>query len=310
MRHPARTAATGVAAALLAATAACGSGNALQGLSPGQIVTLASSKVTGQSYRMAISATESFDASGVHGLPAGMLQQMSGSLPSFRISGSGEVQNSQRIRVAMTLSLPTVGDRKVVAVAYDGHYYTSIDGGRTFADAGTLSLQGVASTPDDVKALLQGATDVKDLGTTVHDGERVEHLRANLGKDYFNHLFDSFIGSGSAAAAMQQVRTLFAQVITISTSSLDIYVRTLDGRIEATDMHAVMSLDMGKLVSLLTGQYGGRIPSGSHVSDVSGAVVLTLSGTTRFTDYGAKIAVSKPTVDPNAPSLQNVFGGS
>lgn len=308
MRHPARAAAIGVAAAVLA-TAACGSSNALRGLSPGQIVTLASSKVTGQSYRMAISATESFDAGGVHGLPAGLLQQFSGSLPSFHINGSGDVQDGRRMRLAMTLSLPSAGEKHVVGVAYDGHYYISIDGGHSFADAGTLSLQGAASTPDDVKALLDGATGVKDLGTTTHDGERVEHLRASLDKDYFNHFYDSFTGSGSAAAAMQQFRSLIAQVTTVSASSLDVYVRTLDGRVEATDMHAVMSLDMGRLVALLTSRYGGGIPSGSHVSDITGAMVLTLSGTDRFTDYGAKITVSKPAVDPNAPSLQNIFGG-
>lgn len=306
MRPLAKPAIAVAATALLATATACGSANVLQGLSPKQMVTLASSKVTGQSYRMAVDGTVSIDVSGVRGLSAAELQMMAGALQNFRLTGSGDVQNSQRLRLAMTLALPTLGDKHFVAVAYDGHYYMSFNGGKSFADVGTLGLQGVATTPDDIKTLLDGAAGVKDLGTTIHDGERVEHLRATLGQDYYNRFFDKF--SGSTLGAMQEVGALIKQVVSISGSTLDVYVRTLDGRVEATETHATMSLDMGRFIEALTHEFGGRIPSGSGAGSITGAMVIAVSGTNRFTDYGARITVSKPTVDPNAPTLPGIFG--
>jgi hypothetical protein len=306
MRHLGKLAATGLAAGLLAT--ACGSADVLQGLSPAQMVTLASSKVTGQSYRMAITGQVSIDASGVQGLPPDVINQMTTFLRNFSMNGKADVQSGQRLRMTMSMSIPTIGDKSVVAVLYDGHSYVSVNGGNDFADAGTFNLQGIAATPSDVKSLLAGATKVKDLGTTVHDGQRVEHLRATLGPSYLNDLLAKISGSGSGAAAVQQLRDFIKQVIQLNDGTLDVYVRTLDGRVEDVDSNVTMSLDMGKLISMLLNQYSGQIPSGSRVPQVSGLVVMKVTGSDRFSDYGAKITVTKPTVDPNAPGISNVFG--
>lgn len=309
MRHLVKLAVAGLAASLVAT--ACGaSPTVLQGLTPNQMVTLASSKVTDQSYRMAIQGTVSIDASGVHGLPQDALNQMTAALRNFSMSAKGDVQNGQRTRMSMSMSMPSLGDKSFVAVLYDGHYYVSLNGDNHFADAGTLNLQGIAATPSDVKSLLTSATDVKDLGTTVHDGQSVEHLRATLGPTYLSDLFGKMSGSGSGAAAVQQMREFMTRVMQVTEGTVDMYVRTLDGRVEDVDSNVGMSLDMGKLVSMLVNQYGGQIPSGSNIPQVSGVLVMKVTGSDRFTDYGAKITVSKPTVDPNAPGLPSLFGGT
>ena len=307
MRHLAKLAATGIAAALLAT--ACGATNVLLGKTPDQIVQLASSRVTGESYRMTMGETTTVDASGVEGMPSSMLDAMTSAMSGITISGRGEVQSAQRMTMNMTTSAAgkTV---KMQAVMYDGHFYIALNGDNRFADAGTLNFQGAAATPDDIKQLLTNATAVKDLGPTVHDGQRVDHLSAMLGSDYISSVLNKVTGSGSGADAIKAIAGLLKDVFTIRDATLDVYVRDVDGRVEAVSSHMTMAMDMGKFVAKLIGQYGGRPGAGSGLGNVTGALVMKITGTNNFSDYGAKITVTKPTVDPNAPSLPNIFGGS
>ena len=308
MRHLGKLAATGLAASLL--TTACGGvADVLAGLSPSQVISLAGAKVTTQSYRMAVHGTVAIDAGQVQGMPPSALEQMSGILKSFTVDGKADVQSAQRLRMAMSLSLPQAGAKQFVAVLYDGKYYLSLDGGRTFADGGGFNLQGITASPTDVKSLLTGTVDPRNLGTTVHDGQNVEHVRATLGPNYFNDVLDKFSGSGAAASGAGQLRDLIKQIISVRSGTVDVYVRTLDGRIESTRSQVVIALDMGKLMSVLLHQFGGQIPSGSALPQVSGSMLMTVSGTDRFSDYGASISVAKPTVDPNAPGFPSLFGG-
>jgi hypothetical protein len=307
MRHLAKLATVGLSAGLLA-TACGGSTNVLQGKSPTQIIQLASSQIGGQSYEMAVDGKLGFDASGVQGIPADQLGQFTSAMRSFSMSGKADVQTVQRVR--LNLSVSVAGTEKTVkAVLYDGHYYVSLDGVK-YADAGTLNLQGLPISPDDIKAQLTGVGDVKDLGATTHDGVRVEHLHATLSKNYMTDMLNKVGGSGAGAAAVQQMSRLFAQVISIKDGSIDAYVRSSDGRLESTATHVVMALDMQKLISLVMGAFGGRMPSDSGIGNVSGSLAMTVDGTAKFSGYGSKITVTKPAVDPNAPSLpSNLFGG-
>ena len=308
MRHLAKLAAAGLAAGI-AATACGAATNVLQGKTPTQIVQLASAQVTGQSYRLSIDGHFSIDVSGISGIPSDTLDQLAGAMKDFSMTGKGDVQNAQRLKLSMTLSLGSLGDKTFAAVLYDGHYYVALDG-KSFADAGSLNLQGIAASPDDIKSELQDATSVKDLGATIRDGQHVEHLQAHLNANYMNDMLNKVTGSGSGAQSLQQAAELFKNVVTIGANTIDVYVRTSDGRVESVDTDMTMSFDMAKFVSLLTGQLGGAIPPGGGAGDVSGAMVMKITGTDRFTDYGARITVSKPTVDPNAPGLPGLFGGS
>ncbi len=307
MRHLAKLALGGLSAALLA-TACGGATSVLQGKTPEQIIQLASTKVTGESYRMAMTADMSVDASGVQGMPATMLDAMTSAMKNFSMDGKGEVQDPQR--VGMTMSISVAGEKKQMAVVlYDGHYYISMNNDGKYADAGSLNLEGVNASPSDIKRLLTGAVDVKDLGATVHDGQRVEHLHANFGANYIQDQLDKITGSGSGASAIQQITQLLKDVFTVKDGGLDVYVRDVDGRVEAVVTDMTMAIDMGKFMSLLMQQYGGKLGTGSQLGSISGSMLMKINGTDRFSDYGAKITVSKPAVDPNAPGLPgNLFG--
>ena len=144
MRHLSTLGAAVVAAALLA-TGCGGATNVLQGRSPQQIVRLASSQITSTSLRMKLDGRVHIDASGVQGIPADQLQQFAGSMQGIAITGSADVQNARRLR--MTITLPSVPGTSMVVVVYDGSFYVSRDGGKTFADAGDLGLQGPPPRP-------------------------------------------------------------------------------------------------------------------------------------------------------------------
>jgi hypothetical protein len=303
MRHLARFAAAGLATGLVA-TACGGTGNILQGRTPAQIIQLASSKVSGLSYQMALHGTVSVDTSGVQGMPAGALNAVGSVLHDLTMDGNADVQNPQRMRMTMTMSL--LPGKKLVAVFYDGAFYISMDGGASFASVGSLNLQGLATTPDDIKTLLSGATNVKDLGLTTHDGERVEHLQATLGPNYIDDALGKLTGGGNSS--LQQFGALLKDVFKVTDGTLDAYVRTNDGRVEAVLSHMVLSMDMAKLMAVVLQNLGGQVPSGSGVRQITGAMAMTVDTSSRFTDYGATITVSKPTVDPNAPGLPNLFG--
>jgi len=304
MRHLARFAAAGLATGLVA-TACGGATNILQGRTPAQIIQLASSRVSGLSYQMVLHGTVSVDAGGVQGMPAGALDAMGSVLHDITMDGNADVQDPQRVRMTMTVSL--LPGKKLVAVFYDGGYYLSVDGGSTFSSVGSLNLQGLAITPSDVKSLLSGATNVKDLGLTTHDGERVEHLQATLGPNYINDELGKISGA-SSSPSMRQFGSLLKDIFTVTDGTVDAYVRTNDGHVEAVLSHMVLSMDMGKLMGTVQQHLGGQIPAGSGISQIAGSVVMKVDSTSRFTDYGARITVSKPTVDPNAPSVPNLFG--
>jgi hypothetical protein len=304
-----KLAAIGVGAALLAT--ACGSGgNLLQGKSPDQIIQLAAAQVSGQSYHFALDGTVNIDTSGVTGIPQDQLGQLSGALQNLTMTGKGDVQDLKHVRIDISVGVEGV-TKSITAVLYDGHYYVSLDGDGKYADAGSFNLSGLTVSPADVRDQLSGAGDVSDLGQTVYNGVKVEHLHATLAKDYLSKLVSKMSGGGSGAAAglAQSMATLFQQAVSIDNGTIDAFVRDSDGRLEAEQTKVKMSMDMGRLMSLFMGAFGGQIPPGSGIGDIGGKMVMSMDGTTRFSDYGAKISVNKPTVDPNAPSLpSNLFG--
>lgn len=309
MRHLAKLAAAGVATALIAS--ACGATNVLQGKTPDQIVQLASAKVTGESYRMVLDGRFDVDVSQVQGLPAGVTDAFTRTLKQFTMSGTANVESASRLRMAMTMSIAGT-TKNIVAVLYDNHYYLSLDNGKSFADVGTFNLQGIASSPSDIQTLLSQAANVQDLGATTHNGQRVEHLHATFGPNYLNDMLDKITHSstGQLGSGFQEIQQLFREVFTLQKSAVDIYVRDVDGRVESMDTAATMAIDMGKLMRTVLNNLGGQGAPGLDLNAITGSVLMNMTMEARFSDYGAKITVAKPPVDPNAPGLNDIFGGA
>lgn len=293
------------AAAGLAVTACGGSSDALQGKTPQQIVTLASTSVTSNAYHMAFHGTLAIDTSGIQGLPPQALGQFGSMLQDVTVDGSGDVASAQRMRLTMTLK-PLV-DKQIVVVLYDGGVFVSMDGGTTFADGGSFNFNGLPVSPGDVAAILKDLGPVQDQGSTTKNGDSVEKLHAAIGNDFISKVLEQAGGSGNAQ--MQQVLQLVSQAMTVQSGAVDLYVRRSDGRLGAEDTSASLAIDMAKLMQVLAQAFGGQLPLGD-ASGVSGQMIVKDAVTSTFSDYGEKVSITKPTVDPNAPSLPSggLFG--
>lgn len=300
MRQLSRIAAASAAAGL-ALTACGGSTNVLQGKSPKQIVTLASTSIEQNSYHMVLHATLSIDASGVQGMPQQEMGQLGSLLKNVSIDGSGDVQSTQRMRFSLTMK-PLV-DKTVEVVLYDGAAYVSQDGGKTFADAGSFDFSGLPVSPADLSSILKDLGTPQDQGSQTRNGEAVEKLHASIGQDYVNKV----LGQMNGGAQAQQFAQLFAQVMSIRNGGVDLFVRHSDGRLDSENTQATIAIDMAKLMSVLAQALGGQLPS--DASGVSGAMLVSETATSTFSNYGEKVSISKPAVDPNAPGLPSGAGG-
>jgi hypothetical protein len=300
MRQLSRIAAASAAAGL-ALTACGGSSNVLQGKSPQQIVTLASTSIDQNSYHMALHATLSVDASGVQGVPQQEQAAIGSMLKNVTIDGSGDVQSAQRMRFSLTMK--PILDRTIEVVLYDGGAYVSQDGGKSFADAGSFDFSGLPVSPSDLSSILKDLGTPQDQGSQTKDGQTVEKLHASIGQDFVNKV----LGQMNGGAQAQQFAQLFAQVMSVRSGGVDLYVRHSDGRLDAENTDATIAIDMGKLMAALAQAFGGRLPV--DASGVSGSMVLTEAANATFSDYGEKVGISKPTVDPNAPGLPSGAGG-
>ncbi|HEV7678171.1 MAG TPA: hypothetical protein VGQ42_06350 [Candidatus Dormibacteraeota bacterium] len=318
-----RTRPTLIAAGAIAALAAtaCGSGtsiathaNVLQGKSPDQIIKLASSAAATSSYRMGLHGVVSVDVSGVQGLPPAAAQHIAGTLKGLTLDGKGDVQDAKHARITMTLK-PVV-DKQLVVVLYGDKVYVSEDGGKTFADGGSFSLQGLPLTPDDLVTELNATGQIQDMGTTTRNGNEVKHLHAVLTNDYFQSLLNKVGGSGAADPSAQQFGALIGQMLTVKDGSVDAYVRTADGKLDSSDSKFTIAIDIGKLMNLMLHALGSMTPAPDsstgatpEIPNISGSMNLSLNAGATFSDYGAKIAITQPTVDPNAPvPSTNLFG--
>jgi hypothetical protein len=308
MRHLTRLVAA-VSVTALGLTACGGASNVLQGKTPQDIIKLASTSVSSGSYHLALHGKVSVDASQIQGLPADAMGSMTAVLKDVTIDGKGDVQSPQRMR--MTMSMKPLIDKELVLVLYDGKAYVSQDGGATFADAGSLNLQGLPVSPDDMLTMLKDTGQAQDQGATVRNGTSVEKIHAALTSDYLNQVLAKLGGSSQTS---QQLGQLLQQTMTLKDSSVDAYVRQSDGRMDSNDATVNLSIDMGKFFAAIMQILGsaGQLPSGSagQLPTVTGAMVVKEAVTATYSDYGTKITVTQPTVDPNAPALPSagLFG--
>jgi hypothetical protein len=302
MRHLTRLATASLAAAL-AVTACGGSTNVLKGKSPDQIIKLASTSITTSSYHMTLHGALTFDASGITGLPPGTLDQLTGSMKDMTLDGSGDVQDTTHARFSMTMN-PLV-DKAIRMVIFADHVYMSEDSGATWADLGSFDFSGLPVSPSDAVNQLKDLGTVQDQGATVRNGVSVEHMHATLPADFISKQFSKIGGTGQISQQMQQLAALMVQAMQLKNGSVDAYVRSTDGRMDSMDTHATIAIDMGKFLSALMQAFGGSLPPGAagSLGDVSGGLTITEAATQQYSNYGAKVTVTKPTVDPNAPTL-------
>lgn len=279
------------ATALLAAAiglAGCGGAgsSAIGGRSPHDVVLAAARAATQSSLRLDATMRLGFDTGSLHD---GAL----GALPAsgFAMTAAGEQESEQRVRMTMTLE-PLV-DHPVTVVLYDGVGYVALDG-QHFAEVGSLRnlFGGLELTPTQLQQILGKVATISDVGAGEEDGQSVERYHATLDGSILDQLFGRAGTAGPLA-------TVLRQVFTFRGGSVDFSVLRDSGRLDRVLFHVRFAIDafaIGQLVAPgPASSSGDRAPSGS--------LGVRLDGSLHYHDYGAHIVVSRPMVDPNAPTL-------
>ncbi|HEY2705730.1 MAG TPA: hypothetical protein VGL20_18780 [Candidatus Dormibacteraeota bacterium] len=292
--------AAGVAAALLPG---CGSSSAINGLSPKDIVKLTSQKVATQSLRADLSGRFIVDASHLTGVSAAQLKQFGASGNGYTLTGREDQESTKRLQLLVTLQ-PDYDNATIVV--YDGQTYYSKDG-RRFAAAGPLSslTAGIGITPGDLTNYLGYLGDMKDLGSTTQDGMTVEHLQAPIDQNVLDQVLGASVASQSPN--LGGLANLFKQFITVKAGTLDVYVDPATANLDRVDMKLQFSFDFSKIASL----FGGSASPAPRKGGPGGTLDFDVAVGSHLHDYGAKISIPKPTVDPSAPKppAGGLFGG-
>ena len=303
---------TSIASASLAlalSLGACGSGGnssatsgPLAGLTAKDVIKTAADKTPATSLKFDMDGKLTVDTSKLSGIPADQLGALGSLASGLTVSGTGEQESTQR--QSLTLNLKPLVDQPVTAVLYDGQSYFSLDGGKTFGSAGSLKslTGGIGLTPSDITGYLNAlGASVKDAGAVTKDGVATEHITATLDKDFLTKALGS-----SAGAGQSNLVQAFSSLITLRSGNLDAWIRQEDARLDRITMSFAIDFDLGKLGSIFSGSGGTTPQSGVP----TGVLTLALNLTMHLHDYGASIHITKPTVDPNAPTMPPGLGGS
>jgi hypothetical protein len=292
------------AAVVLALLPGCGSSSAISGLAPKDVVKLSAQRVTSQSLRADLSGRFIVDASHLTGVTADDLKRFGAAANGFTLTGTVDQESPRRLKLTVTL-LPDYNN--AVIVVYDGQSYYSKDGTR-FAAAGPLSslTAGIGITPGDLTndlGYLGG--NLKDLGSSRQDGMTVEHLQAAIDQNVLDQVLGASVSSQNPN--LSGVADLFRKFITVRAGTLDVYVDPATANLDRVDMKLQFSFDFSKIAGLF-----GATPNPSvKRKGPGGTLDFDVAVGTHMHDYGARITVPKPTVDPAAPKppAGGLFGG-
>jgi hypothetical protein len=306
-----RRAVTLAAAALMVAGIATACGGAqrqtlISGKSAYQVASLGSDGLTRSSFRFSVVGRFGVDTSGLRGVPAATQQSLQSTLSGLRdVNATGEAESSHRVS-----ETGTVGGHQVHVVIYDGTFFTSLDGTHWASSDQLKQLLGsldLGST--DIRNLVGQSSAITDVGPDTVGGVATQHLHATLDQSYLSKSLDKVFGS-SASQLGDLVRTLLPAVH-LDRGSVDEWVDA-DAHIRRQVSDAQISMDIGKLFTAIEQQLGQTLPPGQ--TPPGGTYVMSIHATVDYRDFGAKITVTKPTVDPNAPALwqilQQLSGGS
>lgn len=291
----------GVVTALLAGCG--GSPSAINGLSPKDIVKLTSQKVSQQSLRADLSGRFIVDPSHLTGVTPAQLKQFGAVANGYTLTGKEEQESPSRLQLTVTLQ-PDYNNSTIVV--YDGQTYYSKDG-RSFAAAGQLSslTAGIGITPGDLTNYLGYLGNLKDLGSTTQDGITVEHLQAPIDQNVLDQVLGASVASqGSNLSGFADI---FKQFITVKGGGLDVYVDPVTANLDRVDMKLQFSFDFSKIATL----FGGTPSAAQKKKGPGGTLDFDVAVGAHLHDFGAKITVKKPTVDPKAPKppTGGLFGG-
>lgn len=291
-----------VAGVAVLVLAGCGkstsSASPLFGKSPGDIVKASAVAAKQTSMRVDLSATVGFDTSKLAGQSADALSQLGKLAGSgLTLDGKGDIESAQRFQ--MTLNAKQLSDKAITVVGYDGKAYISVDGTHFYEGDLSSLTGGLAIDPAQITAFLDGVGSVSDKGATVQDGLQVEHFQATIDQSQLQKLITKQLGTSGDSTGLGQ---LLLQFFTFQGATVDDYVDPATGRIDRLGVRFGITIDFDKLTQAFGALGAGG--AGSASSQIPhGQLTVNLDSSVHLYDYGAKISVQKPAVDPNAPKL-------
>ena len=301
MRSARLLAAAGTAVVIVAGCG--GSSSAINGLTPKDVVKLTSQRVATQSLRADLDGRFIVDASRLTGVPPSQLKQFGVTQNGYTLTGREDQESPKRLKLAVTLQ-PDYDNATIVE--YDGQTYYSKDGTR-FAAAGQLSslTAGIGITPGDLTNYIGFLTQLKDLGSTTQDGMTVEHYQSPIDQGVLDQVLGASVTS--QGQNLNGFSDIFKQFITVRSGNIDVYVDPATANLDRVDMKLQFVFDFSKISSL----FGATPSPTSKKSGPGGTLDFDVAVGAHLHDYGAKITISKPTVDPTAPKPPSggLFGG-
>ncbi|MGH7749250.1 MAG: hypothetical protein ACREQ5_31465, partial [Candidatus Dormibacteria bacterium] len=221
----------------------------------------------------------------------------------YTLTGKLDQESPQRLQLSVTLQ-PDYNN--AVIVVYDGSTLYSKDGTH-FAAAGQLSslTAGIGITPSDLTTYLGFLGDLKDLGSTTQDGITVEHYQAVIDQNVLDQVLGASVSS--QGTNLNGFADIFKQFITVKTGTIDVYVDPGTANLDRVDMKLQFSFDFSRI----SGLFGGTSPAPKAKKGPGGTLDFDVAVSDHLHDYGAKITIKKPAVDPSAPKPPSggLFGG-
>jgi hypothetical protein len=280
-----------------------GSSSAISGLAPKDVVKLTSQRVAQQSLRADLNGRFIVDASHLTGVPPSQLKQFGVAANGYTLTGKEDQETPKRLQLVVTLQ-PDYDNATIVV--YDGQTYYSKDGTR-FASAGQLSslTAGIGITPGDLTTYLGFLSDLKDLGSATQDGITVEHYQAAIDQSVLDQVLGASVSS--QGGNLNGLSDLFKQFITVRDGTLDVYVDPATANLDRVDMKLRFLFDFSRISNL----FGSTPNASAKKAGPGGTLDFDVAVGAHLHDYGAKITVKKPTVDPTAPKppTGGLFGG-
>jgi len=295
------------AGSLLAAlVAGCGgSTSAISGLTPKDIVKVSSQHVSTQSLRADLSGRFVLDPSHLTNITPQQLKQFGAISNGYTLTAHQDQESPRRLQLTITLQ-PDYNN--AVVVVYDGQTFYSKDGSK-FAAAGQLSslTAGIGITAGDLTNYLGFLGNLQDLGSTTQDGMTVEHLQSAIDQNVLDHVLGASVGASPSA---NPITDLFKQFIEVQGGAIDFYVVPATANLDRIDMKMRFAFDFSRISSLF-GATATPAPHKGAPSVPGGTLDFDVAVSAHLFDYGAKITITKPTVDPTAPKPPSggLFGG-
>lgn len=296
------------AAALLGALsllAGCGASPAKPATpTAARLLSGATNSALGTSFRASLEGSARLTLTGVSGLPASgnsALSRLETELNSAQLQASLEFQSPTVYQ--LSLALAPLLSAPVEVVGVDGARYLKVGGGSWYqipSGSGIGPGSGSATGLGGELRRLAAAGKVTDLGTTVVDGTKVEHLRTAVSATALERLLGTLSGRlGGGGYSLPGGGSGLAGLVSFGNAQLDSYVATASRLPVRQALSASASFNLGALALLEPGQDAG----------VRGSATLTVGLTVDYSDFGASFEIQRPApVTAGVPSLGSLQG--